>query len=125
MTTPTIADTLKYANLQMAAEAFIRDPVTYVLSGSGTDLIDALKTGNNHASRFTETQAEAFADPVTGWTVLDQCINTPSGFSCTLFKNNQTDECVISFRSTEFIDDAVNDNNQRGQRHLLFETMSQ
>ena len=27
MTTPTIADTLKYANLQMAAEAFIRDPV--------------------------------------------------------------------------------------------------
>ena len=125
MTTPTIADTLKYANLQMAAEAFIRDPVTYVLSGSGTDLIDALKTGNNHASRFTETQAEAFADPVTGWTVLDQCINTPSGFSCTLFKYNQTDECVISFRSTEFIDDAVNDNNQRGQRHLLFETMSQ
>ena len=125
MTTPTIADTLKYANLQMAAEAFIRDPVTYVLSGSGTDLIDALKTGNNHASRFTETQAEAFADPVTGWTVLDQCINTPSGFSCSLFKNNQTDECVISFRSTEFIDDAVNDNNQRGQRHLLFETMSQ
>ena len=125
MTTPTIADTLKYANLQMAAEAFIRDPVTYVLSGSGTDLIDALKTGNNHASRFTETQAEAFADPVTGWTVLDQCINTPSGFSCTLFKNNQTDVCVISFRSTEFIDDAVNDNNQRGQRHLLFETMSQ
>ena len=74
MTTPTIADTLKYANLQMAAEAFIRDPVTYVLSGSGTDLIDALKTGNNHASRFTETQAEAFADPVTGWTVLDQSI---------------------------------------------------
>ena len=125
MTTPTIADTLKYANLQMAAEAFIRDPVTYVLSGSGTDLIDALKTGYIHASRFTETQAEAFADPVTGWTVLDQCINTPSGFSCTLFKNNQTDECVISFRSTEFIDDAVNDNNQRGQRHLLFETMSQ
>ena len=125
MTTPTIADTLKYANLQMAAEAFIRDPVTYVLSGSGTDLIDALKTGNNHASRFTETQAEAFADPVTGWTVLDQCINTPSGFSCTLFKNNQTDDCVSSFRSTEFIDDAVNDNNQRGQRHLLFETMSQ
>ena len=124
MTTPTIADTLKYANLQMAAEAFIRDPVTYVLSGSGTDLIDALKTGNNHASRFTETQAEAFADPVTGWTVLDQCINTPSGFSCTLFKNNQTDECVISFRSTEFIDDAVNDNNQRGQRHLQFELTS-
>ena len=125
MTTPTIADTLKYANLQMAAEAFIRDPVTDVLSGSGADLIKALKAGNKHASRFTETQAEAFADPVTGWTVLDQCINTPSGFSCTLFKNNQTDECVISFRSTEFIDDAVNDNNQRGQRHLLFETMSQ
>ncbi len=28
MTPPTIADYLKYADLQMAAEAFIRDPDT-------------------------------------------------------------------------------------------------
>ena len=34
MTTPTITDYLKYANLQMAAEAFIRDEKTDVLAAS-------------------------------------------------------------------------------------------
>lgn len=107
---PTIADYLKYANLQMAAEAFIRDPNTGVLRASGQQLIDVLVAGNGHASRFTQTQAEAFADANTGWTVLDQRANTSTGFSGTLFKNNQTGELVISFRSTEFIDDAARDN---------------
>lgn len=109
MTTPTLTDYLKYANLQMAAEAFIRDPLTNVLSGSGDDLAQALKAGNNHASVFTATQAQDFTDPTKGWTVLDQRANTSSGFSGTLFKNNTTGELVISFRSTEFIDDAVRD----------------
>ena len=35
MAIPTIADLLKYANLQMAAETFIRDPDTGVLRPSG------------------------------------------------------------------------------------------
>ncbi len=61
MTTPTITDYLKYANLQMAAEAFLYDEVTQQ-PVSGKYLIDALKTGNNHALRFTETEAQAFAD---------------------------------------------------------------
>ncbi|MBL0209281.1 MAG: hypothetical protein IPP84_15505 [Propionivibrio sp.] len=107
MTTPTVADYLKYANLQMAAEAFIRDPVTDVLSGSGADLIKALKAGNNHASRFTQIQAEAFA---AQWEVVDQRANTTTGFSGTLFINKAyPNELVISFRSTEFIDDAIRD----------------
>ena len=35
--------------------------------------------------------------------------NTTTGFSGTLFKNRNTGEYVLSFRSTEFIDDQVND----------------
>lgn len=79
MTTPTINDYLKYANLQMAAEAFLVEA-----NGSAKqDIVQALKDGNNHALRFTQSQAEAFADPAKGWTVVDQ-------------------------------------ENQRGQRHLVF-----
>lgn len=107
MTTPTISEYLKYANLQMAAEAFIRDPATNVLNGSGDDLIRALMAGNNHALRFTETEATAFADQ---WTVVDQEADTPCGFSGTLFRSNSNpDEYIISFRSTEFINDAIRD----------------
>ena len=47
---------------------------------------------------------------VNGWVVLDQRINTSTGFSGTLFKHAQTRELVMSFRSTEFIDDAARDN---------------
>lgn len=68
MTTPTITDYLKYANLQMAAEAFLVEA-----NGSAKqDIVQALKDGNNHALRFTQSQAEAFADPAKGWTVVDQ-----------------------------------------------------
>ncbi|WP_294245168.1 calcium-binding protein [Propionivibrio sp.] len=109
MTTPTIADYLKFANLQMAAEAFLYDEATQSVK-TGQQLIDALKVGNGHTNRFIEFEATKFVDPATGWTVLDQKVNTGAGFSGTLFKNNQTGELVISFRSTEFIDDAARDN---------------
>lgn len=108
MTTPTTAELLKYADLQMAAEAFlVGDDGKPKL---GQSYIDALTLGNKHASRFTETQATAFADSVNGWKVLDQRANTATGFSGTLFKNNKTGELVMSFRSTEFLDDAARDN---------------
>jgi hypothetical protein len=110
MTAPTITDYLKYANLQMAAEAFIRNEKTGALAPTGDALVRALVAGNNHTSKFTQTEAEAFADPAKGWTVLDQRANTSTGFSGTLFKSNLTGELVISFRSTEFIDDAARDN---------------
>ena len=35
--------------------------------------------------------------------------NTKTGFSGTLFKNIHTDELVISFRSTEFVEDQLRD----------------
>lgn len=103
---PTIAEYLKYANLQMAAEAFLNDPDTGDKNYSGTALKDALVRGNRHASKFTETEAIKFT---AEWEVVDQLPNTTTGFSGTLFKNNQTGELVISFRSTEFVDDAIRD----------------
>ena len=114
---------LKYANLQMAAEAFLVDGFgkPYLVA---KDYIDALITGNKHASRFTDTEAKAFSDQ---WEVVDQIANTPSGFSGTLFKCKVTDptkglvkdQFVISFRSTEFVDDAVRDNQATIKKQAL------
>ena len=112
MPTFTVSDYLKYANLQMAAEAFL-----VYADGStktGTDFSRALLVGNNHATRLTPTQANDFE---AHWVVLDQCANTPSGFSGTLFQCYQDDpatgakagDIVVSFRSTEAVDDAVRD----------------
>ncbi len=111
MTTPTTADLLKYADLQMASEALLANP-----DGSlRTDLKKALIDGNNHASKFTATQADNF---LAHWQVIAQKPNTGTGFSGTLFKCIADDpatgakvgELVMSFRSTEFIDDAARDN---------------
>ena len=107
---PTIADYLKYANLQMAAEAFLAWPDGALKD----DIKQALIDGNNHASKFTATQADDF---LTHWKVVAQCPNTTTGFSGTLFQCIQDDpatgakagELTISFRSTEFIDDAIRD----------------
>jgi hypothetical protein len=107
MNTPAIAEYLKYANLQLAAEAFIRDPSTGILSGSGSALETKLVEGNLHASRFAPVRAQQFA---AEWDVLDRSINTGTGFSGTLFKHKTTGELGISFRSTEFVDDAIRDN---------------
>ncbi|MDA8452794.1 hypothetical protein M5C97_24630 [Acidovorax sp. NCPPB 3859] len=41
---------------------------------------------------------------------MDQQENSNTGFSGTLFRNRRSDETVLSFRSTEFIDDVARDN---------------
>lgn len=109
---PTVADLLKYADLQMAAEAFL---VSGSSVKSGSQLRDALIEGNFHASRFTQAQADRF---IQYWEVAAQEANTPTGFSGTVFRCIKDDpltgakagELVMSFRSTEFIDDAARDN---------------
>jgi hypothetical protein len=64
MTSPTVCDYLKYANLQMAAEAFLKQRIDWRGALLGWyDLITALKAGNNRSLLFTDTQATAFADP--------------------------------------------------------------
>ncbi|MFT3818084.1 MAG: lipase family protein [Rubrivivax sp.] len=109
----SIADALKYAQLQMGAEAFVRQDGT--LLNEGSDYLKVLTDGNNHASKFTSTQAEAFA---AEWEVVDQKENTNTGFSGTLFKKKDGSEYVISFRSTEFLDDAARDNQATNQMEI-------
>lgn len=101
-----ISDYLKYAEVQMAAEAILIDPTTRAQFFSGGSLIGALQKGNEHASKFTKVAAVQFEKE---WEVVAQKSNTSTGFSGTLFKNRATEELVLSFRSTEFIDDAVRD----------------
>lgn len=115
MTTLNIADYLKYANLQMAAEALynfnaVLNPNLEPGKDTSGDLTkENLTTGNNHASKFTETQVE-LSGLTSDWTVVEHLSNTSTGFSGTLFKKESTNEYVMSFRSTEFIDDAARDN---------------
>ncbi|MBL8471056.1 MAG: hypothetical protein JNM98_04590, partial [Rhodocyclaceae bacterium] len=113
MSIPNSAELLKFANLQMAAEAFLADKSGNVILPDR--LQQALITGNNHASKFPTQLATDFA---LHWKVLAQKPNTNTGFSGTLFMCTEDDpalgyhkdELVLSFRSTEFIDDAARDN---------------
>ncbi|BCB27524.1 hypothetical protein SKTS_24100 [Sulfurimicrobium lacus] len=114
MTTPSIAEYLKYAELQMAAEALYgfdaTKPNANLTPGDkfNQTLTPAiLTTGNRHASKFTAAEAADFASK---WVVVEHESNTTTGFSGTLFKNKDTNELVLSIRSTEFIDDAARDN---------------
>ena len=108
MKVSTIADHLKYANLQTAAEAFLVNPDGFVKD----DILRALLDGNKRSTKFTQPQAEDFNKL---WQVVDQCPNTPTGFSGTLFRaikddaasGIHKDDLVVSFRSTEFIDDSA------------------
>ena len=119
MTTPTIPDYLKYAQLQMAAEALydfnaITDADELIpgkkldVPTDGTRAIQQawLTDGNKHASFFVASEAEKFTN---AWEVVSHISNTSTGFSGTLFKHKTTNEFVISMRSTEFIDDAARD----------------
>ena len=101
---------LEFANMQMAAEAFlIRGDEPAVPAG---EVVRRLVQGNTHASAFTQVQAEQFT---TQYEVVTQYRNDPlesggTGFSATLFRNKTSpNEYTLSFRSTEFIDDAVRD----------------
>jgi hypothetical protein len=82
MSTPTVSDYLKYANLQMAAEAFLVYESGDDKGKVKADIKAALIDGNGHASRFTESEATNFTDQ---WEVVDQRANTKTGFSGTLF----------------------------------------
>jgi hypothetical protein len=106
---------LEFANMQMAAEAFLTRASDIVPNRPAEEDIDArLRLGNTHASNFTPVQAEQFTaqhEVVTQYRndPLDQTNGAKSGFSGTLFRNRQSGELTISFRSTEFIDDQVRD----------------
>jgi hypothetical protein len=104
---PSAAATyLKYANLQMAAEASL--PAGF----AGAIPKEFLTAGNNRASKFTDADQ---------WTVVSHQEDTSTGFSGTLFRYEGASdpirglingELVMSFRSTEFADDAARDNQE-------------
>ncbi|MGE0497671.1 MAG: hypothetical protein AB7I35_02265 [Ramlibacter sp.] len=104
----------------MAAESLFGVAEADLLGGltfSASMNVDSLVKGNNRSSRFTQVQAEQFIEE--GWTVVQHQANKGTGFSGTLFrytgetdaaKGLVKDELVQFFRSTEFADDAVRDN---------------
>lgn len=112
-----IKQLLTFANLQMAAEAF------WLGEGSISDseqIQSVLERGNTHASRFMPVQAAQFADE---YEILAHRNNEPrvaggTGFSGTLFRNRATGELTLSFRSSEFIDDAVRDSKSTNELEI-------
>ena len=136
---PNAATLLEFANLQVAAEALYgkqksqpdwKDNVVNAEKDSGKNnkkkgvveiSKEDLTLGNKHTSKFTDTQAEEFAQK---WEIVSHVANTGTGFSGTLFRARKPDkegeadpetgikkgDLVISFRSTEFIDDSAHDN---------------
>jgi Ca2+-binding RTX toxin-like protein len=102
MANPEIKTLLKYANVQMAAEATQLDKV---ISGQLT-FEAALIDGNSRNSRFPSALAQQFA---AKYEVLAHQKNTPTGFSGTLFKDKESGELILSLRTTEFVDDAARD----------------
>lgn len=109
--TNEVINYLKFANVQMAAEAIYPSGFQ-----GGAIPIKTLTDGNNRSSKFTATQAADFSG---NWAVLDHQANTSTGFSGTLFKYTGANdtakgltngELVMSFRSTEFADDSARDN---------------
>jgi len=112
---------LEFANMQMAAEAFLLRNIDGGLLPTDSPTIRLrLEAGNTHASRFTAVQAEQFT---ADYEVVTQYRNDPlqtggAGFSGTLFKNRTTGELTLSFRSTEFLDDAVRDSKSTNELEL-------
>jgi hypothetical protein len=110
VTNPAAPQLLDLSLVQLAAEARYPD-------GVRTGLINPLwlEAGNGRSSRFTAEQAAQFAQD---WEIVDHQPNTGTGFSGTLFQARRSDparrlvegQLVMSFRSTEFADDAVRDN---------------
>lgn len=115
----------KYGLLQLASEGFLHQLGDLTRTGSeagpGNFLayVGALTFGNDRSSKFASTQAEQFAGD---WEVVAHKSNSPgitggAGFSGTLFRAKRSDalhgitqgELVLSFRSTEFIDDNLRD----------------
>ena len=120
-TTPLpLAACLKYAELQMAAEASLFHQSNGQIR---EDPRQALIERNLQGARFTDMQAAKLAEH---WMALDQTAATATNFGGTLFKCIRDDratgaeagELVMSFRGTEFIDDAAGGNDATSALHI-------
>ena len=86
----TTSSYLKYAHVQMAAEAFLYKPGTKEIV-EGDSYLNALIAGNEFNSKFPESLAAEFA---ANWEVVAHAPNKASGFSGTLFKGRGTRSCT-------------------------------
>ena len=121
------ATILEFARLQLAAEVLYgfknaepnwkqagKDPNIGNLSFENLITDKLLEQGNDHNSKFTPTDAAEFTD---NWEMVAHIANTTTGFSGSLFRAKkdipdagiQKGDLTISFRSTEFVDDATRD----------------
>jgi hypothetical protein len=102
---------LDFALLQSAAECYLDG---FHPGSNINDIKNKLKEGANNAlkqekspsdpllasaTRFTDTQAEWFT---SNYEIVTHYPNDASGFSATLFRNKNTSEYTLSFRSTEY-----------------------
>ncbi|MDO5652553.1 MAG: hypothetical protein Q4G39_00380 [Brachymonas sp.] len=80
--TPSIQEYLKYAHLQMAAEALfkLQKPETQPGDRAYGTALDAemLEFGNNRASVFAPSDAAQFAED---WELVEHISNTKTGFN--------------------------------------------
>lgn len=117
MTTNQSAALLDYSKVQIVAEgmfgfAHVDAPAA---TRTGTIQDEWLTQGNDHSSRLTDADIKEFKN---NWDLVEHIANTATGFSGTLLKCKVDDpskgltagQLVISFRSTEFIEDSVRDN---------------
>lgn len=80
-----ISTYLKYAHLQIAAEAFIAPKNSTPANIDFASLAGSVLTeGNTRSSRFTPTDAEWFEKD---WEVVEHISNTPTGFWLMLTPN--------------------------------------
>lgn len=128
---PSVAELLEMSRTQIVAEAFLKDedkkpeflhPEGYTFKDVALKE-EILKDGNNHTSILTAPQIKEFME---NWEVVAYLPNTTTGFSGTLFKAKRdipgttikAGEKVMSLRSTEFIDDAVRDNEATNTKEI-------
>ena len=121
------ATILEFARLQLAAEVLYgfknaipnweiagSDPVQGNLLFGNFIKPELLESGNDHNSKFTPTDAQEFDK---NWEMVAHIANTATGFSGSLFRAKKdiegtrikAQDLVMSFRSTEFVDDDVHD----------------
>ena len=126
------ATILEFARLQLAAEAlygFKNAKPEWIDSKGDADTSNLLFgvdynssknykehliSGNDHNSKFTPTDAAEFAE---NWEMVAHIANTTTGFSGSLFRAKKdiegtrikAQDLVMSFRSTEFVDDDMHD----------------
>ena len=109
--TTTAARLFELAIKQIASETFLTRNGDPQIGVDDLELSRRLRFGNGHVSKLLGPQADEF---LSRYEILAQRRNDPldptgTGFSGTLIRDRFSGELTLSFRSTEFIEDAVRD----------------